>query len=82
MAREDDPETRQTLGIVIRQTMRVHGILRGLMQFARPGKPHSENVAIVPLIEDVVGELSDLTADQAVEVEIVANKTTVKKLKF
>ena len=72
MAREDDPETRQTLGIVIRQTMRVHGILRGLMQFARPGKPHSEDVAIVPLIEDVVGELSDLTADQSVEVDIVA----------
>ena len=72
LAREDDPDARQTLGVVIRQTMRVHGILRGLMQFARPGRPHAEEVAVVPLIEDVVGELSDLTSDQLVEVDIVA----------
>ncbi|MFO0937738.1 MAG: HAMP domain-containing sensor histidine kinase [Gemmataceae bacterium] len=72
LAKEEDPETRQTLGVVIRQTMRAHGILRGLMQFARPARPHVEEVAVVPLVEDIVGELSDLTADQDVQVEVVA----------
>lgn len=72
IAREQDPEARQSLGTVIRQTMRVHGILRGLMQFARPSKPHAEPVAIVPLVEDVVGEVSDLTQDRSVEIEVIA----------
>jgi two-component system NtrC family sensor kinase len=72
IAREQDPEARQSLGTVIRQTMRVHGILRGLMQFARPSKPHVEPVAIVPLVEDVVGEVSDLTQDRSVEIEVIA----------
>jgi two-component system NtrC family sensor kinase len=77
IAREQDPEARQSLGTVIRQTMRVHGILRGLMQFARPSKPHVEPVAIVPLVEDVVGELSDLTQERAVEVEVIAENDEV-----
>jgi two-component system NtrC family sensor kinase len=72
LAKEVDPVTRQSLGTVIRQTMRVHGILRGLMQFAKPATPHADVVAVVPLIEDVVGELSDLTADQSIRVDVVA----------
>jgi signal transduction histidine kinase len=73
MNREGDPEKRAQLGTVIRQTMRIHGIVRGLMQFARPPKPHRDVVAVPVMVEDVIGELNDLKADAAVAIDVIAD---------
>jgi signal transduction histidine kinase len=73
LAREEDEDNRKALGTVIRQTMRVHGILRGMMQFARPSAPQPMSTRLVDLIEDVIGELTDLTADRDVEVALEIN---------
>lgn len=68
--RESDPDKRSTLVTVVRQTMRIHGIVRGLMQFARPPKPHRDVISVPVIVEDVVGELSDLKSDKHVTISV------------
>jgi signal transduction histidine kinase len=68
LGHEEDEETRHTLQTVVRQTKRIHDILRGLMQFARPAKPTPQTVRVTELIGTALAEVKNLAAVKAVEV--------------
>jgi two-component system, NtrC family, sensor kinase len=51
---------------IIGQTQRVHGILTGLMQFARPALPRLQPVELLALIREVVDSLRDLARERQV----------------
>ena len=50
---EPDPDRGEALQTVVRQTQRIAGILRDLMQFARPPKPEPRAFAVSELIQAV-----------------------------
>jgi signal transduction histidine kinase len=67
LSHEEDEETRATLETVVRQTKRIHDILRGLMQFARPAKPTPHPVRMAELVGSALAEVRNLAAVKAVE---------------
>lgn len=56
LAREDDPGRRRQLEAIIRQTRRVHDLLHGTLQFARPPRPASIPVRVAEWLAGVVTE--------------------------
>ena len=68
LGHEEDEETRATLETVVRQTKRIHDILRGLMQFARPAKPNPQPVRAADLVGQALTDVRKLAAVKAVEV--------------
>jgi signal transduction histidine kinase len=70
----DDPEgrARRALHAIIAQTRRIHGLLRDLMQFARPASPQPAWVDLPGLLGDVAAPLRDLAAQRGVRVEVQA----------
>src|SRR4029079_14538274 len=67
LGHEEDEETRATLETVVRQTKRIHEILRGLMQFARPAKPLPHPVRTTELVGSALAEVRNLAAVKALE---------------
>ncbi|MCS6852390.1 MAG: ATP-binding protein [Gemmataceae bacterium] len=58
LAREADQSRQRSLQTIINQAQRIHDILQGLMQFARPPRPHKEAVDLGELLRDVVNALA------------------------
>jgi signal transduction histidine kinase len=54
LAREDDPGRRRQLEAIIRQTRRVHDLLHGTLQFARPPRPAPVPVRVAEWLTRVV----------------------------
>lgn len=54
LAREDDPDRRRQLESIIRQTRRVHDLLHGTLQFARPPRPAPAPVRLAEWLAEVV----------------------------
>lgn len=52
---------------IIGQTQRIHGILTGLMQFARPAPPRLQPVQLGTLVREVVESLRELARERAVK---------------
>ena len=50
---EQDDDRADSLRAVVRQTQRIAGILRELMQFARPPKPQPGRVVVWPVVSTV-----------------------------
>jgi two-component system NtrC family sensor kinase len=67
---EPDPDRVETLRSVVRQTQRIAGILRDLMQFARPPKPERGRVPAGELMLAVRAELEPLAAERGVRLEL------------
>jgi signal transduction histidine kinase len=61
---------RQALEGIIAQTRRIHGILRDLMLFARPGVPRPAWVDLPTLLGEATAGLADLAQQRRVRVEI------------
>jgi two-component system, NtrC family, sensor kinase len=59
-------DRQRSLQTIIRQTQRIHQVLTGLMQFARPARPQCQSVDVRGLVRDVSLSLSDLAAEQEV----------------
>lgn len=55
LASETDPDRRRDLATIRQQALRIHEMISDLMHFARPAQPRFEQVAIDPLIREVVG---------------------------
>lgn len=51
---------------IIGQTQRIHGILTGLMQFARPSTPRPQPVALPALVQQVAESLEGLAQERRV----------------
>ena len=55
---------------IIGQTQRIHGILKELMQFARPLPPDMQLMSVSDLVRDVVDSLQALAAEHQVQVRV------------
>jgi two-component system NtrC family sensor kinase len=60
----DEDEQRDFLARVRRETERMHGVLRGLLDFARPAAPRAHDEAVSGSVEDAVHEVRGLLAPQ------------------
>jgi signal transduction histidine kinase len=63
---------RKALQTIIGQTKRIHGILRDLMQFARPAPPRPAWIDLPTLMGEVTASLTDIAAQKRVRVEMSA----------
>lgn len=68
LSHEEDEEDRATLETVVRQTKRIHDILRGMMHFARPSKPNPRPIRLAELLAAALADVRDLAAVKAVEI--------------
>jgi signal transduction histidine kinase len=69
---EPDPERGRSLETVIRQTQRIAGILRDLMQFARPPRPTPRRVSARELLSAVGVDLAPVAAEAKARFELGA----------
>jgi signal transduction histidine kinase len=67
---EPEPERGESLQKIIRQTERIAGIIRDLMQFARPSRPKPHRCAAAELLQAVRDDLSEFAAEKGVQVEL------------
>jgi signal transduction histidine kinase len=68
---EQDDDRADSLRAVVRQTQRIAGILRELMQFARPPKPQPGRVVVADLFFAVQTDLEPLAAERGVRLELL-----------
>jgi signal transduction histidine kinase len=66
---ETDPDRAETLRTIVRQTQRVHGILKDLIQFARPAQPERSNFPVSELVAAVREELTPLAIERQVRLD-------------
>ncbi|MBA4187424.1 MAG: hypothetical protein C0467_05330 [Planctomycetaceae bacterium] len=67
---ESDPERSDSLRCVMRQTQRIAGILRELMQFARPPKPETRVFAVSELFEGARAAVEPLLIERNVRLDV------------
>lgn len=67
-----DGQARRALEKIVSQTRRIHGILRDLMQYARPLSPRRVRVDVPALLGEVAASLRDLAEQRRVRVEVQA----------
>lgn len=67
---EPEPERGETLQTIIRQTERIAGIIRDLMQFARPSRPDSRRYAAIDLLHAVGEQLAPFAMEKGVRLEL------------
>jgi signal transduction histidine kinase len=69
--REDaEGAPRKALEAIVAQTRRVHGILRDLMQFAKPAPPCPGWVDLPTLLGEVAASLGELAAQRRLRIEV------------
>jgi two-component system NtrC family sensor kinase len=71
-------EARKALKVIIAQTRRIHGLLRDLMQFARPLPPRPAWTDLPTLLGEVAASLGELAGQRRVRVEVVARAEQVR----
>lgn len=69
---DDEGHTIKALQTIIGQTKRIHGMLRDLMQFARPAPAHPSRFDLPTLMGEVVSSVAELAAVREVRVEVDA----------
>ncbi len=67
---EADPGRGADLQIIIRQAHRISGILRDLMQFARPPQPVPHSLAVASLLNEVCQEVRVIAEEKGVLLEL------------
>ncbi|MDB5308987.1 MAG: sensor histidine kinase [Gemmataceae bacterium] len=67
---EPDPDRGESLRSIVRQTQRIAGILRDLMQFARPPVPEKQSVSAADLMTGVRTDLTPLADERGVRVDL------------
>jgi len=66
LGREEAPATQHALQKIVGQTQRIHDILNGLMQFARPSKPQKRLLDVGALVRETTAGLIDLAQQRQV----------------
>jgi signal transduction histidine kinase len=72
LAADSEGVARKALGTIISQTKRIHGLLRDLMQFARPAPARPTWFDLPTLLGEAAAGLSSLAATRNVRVEVSA----------
>jgi signal transduction histidine kinase len=67
-----DGQPRRALEKIIGQTRRIHGLLRDLMQYARPPAPRRSRVDLPALLGEVAASLRDLAEQRRVRIDVHA----------
>jgi len=67
---EQDDDRADTLRTIVRQSQRISGILRELMQFARPPKVEKQMALVLNLVNEVCQELLPLAEARGVRLEL------------
>jgi len=67
---DPDPEYQAQLSTILRQTKRIHEILHGTRQFARPSPPHRELLQAEALLDDVRKDLETEAESRGVQLEL------------
>jgi signal transduction histidine kinase len=67
---EPEPERGDALRAILRQTDRIAGILRDLMQFARPPRPDRRAFPVSELLQNVREDLTPLGNERGVRLEL------------
>jgi signal transduction histidine kinase len=67
---EPDMERGDALRTIIRQAHRISGILRDLMQFARPPKPSTRVFPLVDLLQGARDDLASFAVEREVQLEL------------
>lgn len=73
---EPEPERGESLQTIIRQTERIAGIIRDLMQFARPPRPDPRRCDATDLLRVVRDELAAFAEEKGVRLELVGVPAT------
>lgn len=69
---EPDPDRGDSLRSIVRQTQRIHSILRDLMLFARPTKPVKSRSQVSDVVAAVAAQIEPLAAERGVRLDLVA----------
>ena len=69
-----DPEWQQRLQTITRQTKRIHEILYGTHQFARPCSPQPTPISARELLQNLEREMSVEASEMNVRLEIIAKR--------
>lgn len=69
-AEQAQPEVRKSLQAIIGQTRRVHGLLRDLMQFARPPAPNPVVVDLPALLGETISGIKELAQQRHIRLEL------------
>jgi two-component system NtrC family sensor kinase len=72
LAADQEGVTHKALHTIINQTKRIHGILRDLMQFARPAAARPSVVDLPTLLGEVAAGVADFASQKRVRVEVSA----------
>lgn len=72
LSHEAEPERRQQLETIIRQTRRVHELLQGTLQFARPSRPSRSVLRLNDWLADVVAAYRDEAKLKGITLELSA----------
>jgi len=67
---EPDPDRQEALRTIGRQTLRIAGIIRGLMQFARPSRPEPDHFPASELLDEVRDEFAPLADERQVRLDV------------
>lgn len=67
---EEDETRRASLRGILRQTERIHQILRELMQFARPSRPRKQEADLCQLVRESVESLRPWADERKVRLEV------------
>jgi signal transduction histidine kinase len=78
LADETEPSRQRSLQTMINQTHRIHQILNGLMQFARPARPRKQVTDLHLLIRDVTAELNNIAEQRRVRLTCAVESTPVR----
>jgi len=66
---KDDPEMQESLGIIVRETIRSREIVKGLLDFSRQSVPKKENADINRIIRSALEVVADKLSAKRVELD-------------
>jgi signal transduction histidine kinase len=66
---ENEPARQRALQAIVNQTQRIHQLLRGLMEYARPQRPQKQPVDLSDLLHEVAASLEELATQRRVQLQ-------------
>jgi signal transduction histidine kinase len=77
-AEEPDDTSRKALQSILAQTRRIHGVLRDLMQYARPAAPRPLTIDLVALVTEVASGLQELAKARQIRLDVTARDRPIR----